>query len=1393
MRSSLFVCLAALFLWSSPVAAQPANNACASAQVIPAAGDYAFDNGLATQDGTAVDTVCDASFDWSPNGGPHADIWFSYIAPAGVGQVQFDVCGLTTLDTQIVVYDDNAVCPPPATDIVACDDDSCGTTLQSSAVASVTAGNAYLIRVGSWSTTTTGSGTLRVTNLAGAPTNVACTATGDNYTLGFDYPAGAMAGDTVDINSTEPGAVNPIATLTFPTNTFAGTLLLANQGLPTQAIFDFNYTGGSGTSTASCSIAFNPAPGEDCLSAIALASAPQSVPFDNTTFSSDGAGLACTVINDIFYTITATAPNNLMTVDTCNNTFDEQFAVYSGTCGALTEIVCQDACGPVSFAVTAGEVYTIRVGAWGNGTGTNSAPGIGTMEITESMVVFPGNDDCANATPLGGGNVTALWDNSLATTDGPNTGCTIFEDIWFVYTPSGLTTEITIDTETTVGLDTEIAVYDGTACPPGADIDCDDDGGTGLLSSITIPVTAGNDYLIRVGRFASGQGGMGTLNITPNQDGVTNFACVPTGDNYALSWDNPLTGSAGDTIEISSDEPGVTNPIFSLTNPATSQSGSLLIANSGATIGVTFTIAYTGNVGTATTDCTAVFNAPPGDDCNNPQVVTTGSITPVDLTLAFPGGAPSPPCNQQTDINEDWYLTWTADVDSVRVTYDSPGNGDPIMVIYESCADVAAGTPVACDDPFSSTPIIELAPTLGVTYVIVVANDDGTPAPGTVTLEAIQAPVSNFACVAAVAADTADLSWDNPASGAAGDMIEISSDEPGVTNPVATIAWPANTASIVLLAANQGVAINVTFTATYVGAVGTATGVDCDVNLNPPANDDCINAIDLGTGNASVMWSNIGATTDGLDANPVCDPISASWATGDVESDLWYLYTPSATGPINVAMCAAGLDNKMVVYEDNGTCPPLDSQIIACDDDSCTTGLQAELTMNMTLGTNYLVRVGSFSAVTQGDSILEIGPVCADLTNFTATFDCNAQVVTLAWDENEAYTSLSLTADGTPTATQPTPVGAGSTNGQMDSPATGMIITYELTANCANGGVSVVTATVNTTVPSGADNLIIQLETADDVDSGAALEAALLAASETVDRITSDTDPCLAAYFTSAQNIWVLLGTFPEEAELTTALGDMLAAAAQVDGKNIYIEGPDHWAFDDPSNFDAIDGIDSGAVIDGDDSLTSLLGVNATGAMLDVAAAFPLPVVYNQANLGGDDWTDQFTLAAPGTGDADITVSNVIWRNAPDPGETDYIVGTVAVTTSGACVICSSFEFGGFGGDQNLLATTYLSHFGGGTGGVGDFQRGDCNNDGAKNIADPVRLLNFLFPQMPNTLACEKACDANDDGSNNIADAVAMLNVLFPTGPAIPWLAPDLCGPDPTADMQTCTGYTNCP
>ncbi|MGE3167131.1 MAG: hypothetical protein AB7O52_19670 [Planctomycetota bacterium] len=93
----------------------------------------------------------------------------------------------------------------------------------------------------------------------------------------------------------------------------------------------------------------------------------------------------------------------------------------------------------------------------------------------------------------------------------------------------------------------------------------------------------------------------------------------------------------------------------------------------------------------------------------------------------------------------------------------------------------------------------------------------------------------------------------------------------------------------------------------------------------------------------------------------------------------------------------------------------------------------------------------------------------------------------------------------------------------------------------------------------------------------------------------------------------------------------------------------------------------------------------------------------------------------------------------------------------------------------------------------GQLVRGDCNDDGARNLVDVIFYLGYLFPNgAPNALHCDDGCDANDDGSLNLVDAIAQLNSLFGT-PPVPLPGPSMCGLDTTMDNLGCTGFVTCP
>ena len=93
--------------------------------------------------------------------------------------------------------------------------------------------------------------------------------------------------------------------------------------------------------------------------------------------------------------------------------------------------------------------------------------------------------------------------------------------------------------------------------------------------------------------------------------------------------------------------------------------------------------------------------------------------------------------------------------------------------------------------------------------------------------------------------------------------------------------------------------------------------------------------------------------------------------------------------------------------------------------------------------------------------------------------------------------------------------------------------------------------------------------------------------------------------------------------------------------------------------------------------------------------------------------------------------------------------------------------------------------------GPAQFIRGDVNNDGRLDIADPIRVIEWLFID-PTPLDCLGAADANDDGAVNVADPISALASLFNAGapPAAPY--PN-CGADQTPDTLPCSPTQICP
>ncbi len=115
------------------------------------------------------------------------------------------------------------------------------------------------------------------------------------------------------------------------------------------------------------------------------------------------------------------------------------------------------------------------------------------------------NDSCASPTAIAGLGVFAT-STVGATTDGAATPVClffgsdqIFADVWMCWTAqaSGLVNFETCGTT----FDTKLAVYSGCGCPDGGNLIACNDDACSLQSRVTLAVTAGESYMIRVGAY----------------------------------------------------------------------------------------------------------------------------------------------------------------------------------------------------------------------------------------------------------------------------------------------------------------------------------------------------------------------------------------------------------------------------------------------------------------------------------------------------------------------------------------------------------------------------------------------------------------------------------------------------------------------------------------------------------------------------------------------------------------------------------------------------------------------------------------------------------------------------------------------------------------------------
>ena len=219
---------------------------------------------------------------------------------------------------------------------------------------------------------------------------------------------------------------------------------------------------------------------------------------------------------DVWFTVTVPAGGAVTVTGDDNGGFtDGGMAIYSGSCGSLSLISCNDDSGPglhpqiTLTGQTPGATLWIRYWEYGNNS-------FGTFNICATMPAPPpSNDECSGATAvtvnpdLNCGSVTPGTINSATPSSQANT-CSgnANDDVWYSFVATGAVH--TVDLLNVSGSPTDMyhSVYAGSCGSIGAPLVCSDPN-----SSSVTGLTPGNTYYVRVYSYGTSFGATTTFNI----------------------------------------------------------------------------------------------------------------------------------------------------------------------------------------------------------------------------------------------------------------------------------------------------------------------------------------------------------------------------------------------------------------------------------------------------------------------------------------------------------------------------------------------------------------------------------------------------------------------------------------------------------------------------------------------------------------------------------------------------------------------------------------------------------------------------------------------------------------------------------------------------------------
>lgn len=509
-----------------------------------------------------------------------------------------------------------------------------------------------------------------------------------NYTQSGDF----NTMDCVDGNYTIHFANVPAGTYYYPVLTEPGS----------EGPYTITFSGEACTAV--------PPANDDCAGAIALAPAVTCVPTTGDGYGATAStpASACEVggasaSDDIWFGFVATDPTQTVVVAPSAG-YDAVVELLSGTCGALTSIMCEDVAYSgsaetlVANGLTVGNTYYVRVFDWYLGQPFTSTVDVCVIEPAQSG---PPNDQCGDVTPdmlgIGGGvNWSGTTVDATTTLDADPGGD--FDDgvskVWHAFTLNDCA-DVTLSFCGTAPVLDEVYLGLATACPSGGALltstyafDCPDQN-----ANVTFIGLSPGTYYYPIGAIGANQPG-------PYQVLVSATACAAPPVNDECTGAIELTPAPLCT-PMTADVTGAT-----LSMPASSCSGSTGNANDDVWYMFTATSVdpvvqvqgspdfdavvelMSGTCGTLTSlDC--VDNTLDGEteeiDATGLTVGETYYVRVYDFGAGFPGDPTfsicvigDPPTGVQDDMRTDWQV------------YPNPNDGQVSVVSGSVTGPVSA-------------------------------------------------------------------------------------------------------------------------------------------------------------------------------------------------------------------------------------------------------------------------------------------------------------------------------------------------------------------------------------------------------------------------------------------------------------------------------------------------------------------------------------------------------------------------------------------------------------------------------------------------------------------------------------------------------------------------------